>query len=55
MTMTPMHISILFTMLNHMVFSGMRLAVALDAIHMETSPALVGTITALFAFLPMLV
>ncbi len=52
--MTPMHISILFTMLNHMVFSGMRLAVALDAIHMETSPALVGTITALFAFLPML-
>ena len=49
-----MHISIVFTMLNHMTFSGMRLAVALDAIRMETSPALVGTITALFAFLPML-
>lgn len=36
----------------HVVFAGMRLAVALDAIHMGASSAVVGLITALFAWLP---
>jgi len=50
--MTQLLASIVFNAFNHMVFSGMRLAVALDAIHMGASAALVGLITALFALLP---
>jgi predicted MFS family arabinose efflux permease len=50
--MSQLLASIVFNAFNHMVFSGMRLAVALDAIHMGASAALVGLITALFALLP---
>lgn len=54
MTLTPLLASIIFNFFGHVVFSGMRLAVALDAIHMGNSPATVGTVTALFGFLPAL-
>lgn len=50
--MTQLLASIIFNSCSHMVFSGMRLAVALDAIHLGASSAVVGAITALFAFLP---
>lgn len=50
--MTPLLASIIFNTCSHMVFSGMRLAVVLDAIHLGASTALVGLITALFAILP---
>lgn len=50
--MTPLLTSIVFNAFNHMVFSGMRLAVALDTIQLGASSALVGFITALFAILP---
>lgn len=38
---------------NHMILSGGRVVVTLDAIHMGGSPALVGLLMALFALLPM--
>ncbi len=44
--------SIVFNAMSHVVFAGMRLAVALDAIHIGASSAVVGLITALFASLP---
>lgn len=50
--MTPLLASIVFNAFCHMVFSGMRLAVALDAIALGASAAVVGAITALFALLP---
>lgn len=52
--MTRLLASIIFNAVHHVVFSGMRLAVALDAIHMGASAAAVGTIMAMFAFLPAL-
>lgn len=39
---------------NHVVLSGTRVAASLDALTLGASPALVGTIVALFALLPML-
>ena len=50
--MTPLLASIVFNAFCHMVFSGMRLAVALDAIHLGASAAAVGAISALFGLLP---
>jgi MFS family permease len=38
---------------NHVVLSGSRIAVSLDALGQGASPALVGLLMALFAFLPM--
>lgn len=52
MTLTPLLVSIIFNFFAHVVFAGMRLAVALDAIHLGASAAMVGTITALFGLLP---
>ena len=52
--MTQLQASIVFNALSHMVFAGTRLAVALDAIRLGASPAIVGTITAMFALLPAL-
>jgi len=50
----PLHIGIVFVSLNHAIFSGMRLAVALAAINLQASPLVVGMVTATFAVLPML-
>ena len=52
--MKPLHASIVFVSLNHAIFSGMRLAVALAAINLQASPLVVGMVTATFAILPML-
>jgi predicted MFS family arabinose efflux permease len=50
--MTPLLASIVFNSFCHMVFSGMRLGVALDAINLGASAAAVGAISALFGLLP---
>lgn len=52
--MKPLHAGITFVSLNHAIFSGMRLAVALAAINLQASPLVVGMVTATFAVLPML-
>ena len=41
-------------MLNHVPFTGMRLGLSLYALHLGATPALVGSMMALFSLLPML-
>ena len=52
--MKPLHASIVFVSLNHAIFTGMRLAIALAAINLKVSPLVVGMVTSSFAILPML-
>lgn len=49
--MKPFHLLLATAAVNHFVFSGCRLAVLLQAVHLGTSPAVVGLLTALFAAL----
>ncbi len=49
----PLHLALLFILLNHIPFTGMRLAVSLYAIHLGAAPGVVGAIVALFSVLPM--
>jgi len=50
----PLHLALLFILLNHIPFTGMRLAVSLYALHLAATPAVVGAIVALFSVLPMI-
>ena len=49
--MKPLHLLLATAAVNHFVFSGCRLAVLLYAVHLNTSPAVIGLLTALFAAL----
>ena len=51
LALKPLHFSVLFTVLNHIMFSGMRFSVALDALHMQASALVVGVFSALFLVL----
>lgn len=50
----PLHLALLFILLNHIPFTGMRLAISLYALHLGATPAVVGVIVALFSVLPMI-
>ena len=52
--MKPLHKALVFLLLNHVPFTGMRLGLSLYALHLGASPALVGSMMALFSLLPML-
>lgn len=45
---------VLLTVLGHIAYTGSRIAVSLFAIHLNASPFTVGTLVALYAFLPAL-
>ncbi len=49
----PLHVTILFVVLNYIAFAGLRFSVSLYAIHMHASPTVVGAIVALISFMPM--
>jgi predicted MFS family arabinose efflux permease len=46
---------ILFTVLNHSVFMGSRVAISLYAIHLQASPMTVGVLISLYGLLPTLI
>jgi len=50
----PLHYSLLLVVLYHMTYSGTRLLVALYAIHLKASPAVIGMLVAIFSIVPML-
>ena len=52
--MKPLHKALVVLLLNHVPFTGMRLGLSLYALHLGASPALVGSMMALFSLLPML-
>ena len=53
--MKPFHVLILLTIVSHNTFNGTKLTVALHALQLGASPAIVGVLVAMFGLVPMLI
>ncbi len=54
MTLRPIHLLVISSAVSHLAHDGTRFIVSLFAIRLEASPAVIGTLGALFALLPAL-